>query len=175
MGSEQTIVADPLPADSELRPPRHRAHSRARHMWRVSAILSWLMLVVPWAVAVWLFENVRWWTLPALIAVVVCAVAHAAVMPEWRYRVHRWEADDIAVYTRSGWLTQTSRVAPITRIQTVDSKYGMVHRLFGLGSFTVTTASLTGSLEIDGLERQVVEELVERMTVVTSQDPGDAT
>ncbi|WP_205413061.1 PH domain-containing protein [Austwickia chelonae] len=175
MDNEQSTLNGPPLAGFALRLPRHRAHPRARHMWRTRAALSWLFLVVPLAGAVWLFENFRGWTVYALIVASVCAVAHVVVMPEWRYRVHRWETDDIAVYTRAGWLTQTSRIAPITRIQTVDSKYGVIHRLFGLGSFTVTTASASGSLEIDGLERQVVEELVSRLTLVTSQDPGDAT
>ena len=43
------------------------------------------------------------------------------VVPMWRYRVHRWEIRPQAVYTRTGWLVQERRIAPISRVQTVDT------------------------------------------------------
>lgn len=56
----------------------------------------------------------------------------------WRYRVHRWKISDDAVYTRSGWFTQESRVAPIARVQAIDSRCGLLHRMMRLTSVTVT-------------------------------------
>ena len=38
-----------------------------------------------------------------------------------------------AVYTRTGWLVQERRIAPISRVQTVDTHRGPLDRLFGLG------------------------------------------
>ena len=58
----------------------------------------------------------------------VLAVLHLVVMPQWRYRVHRWESTDQAVYTQTGWFTQERRIAPISRIQTVDSEFGVLER-----------------------------------------------
>ncbi|EUA22778.1 bacterial PH domain protein [Mycobacterium xenopi 3993] len=71
-------------------------------------------------------------------------VVSAVVVPWWRYRVHRWEISPQAVYTRSGWLVQERRIAPISRVQTVDTYRGPLERLFGLANVTVTTASSAG-------------------------------
>lgn len=164
-----------IPAGGVLRPPRYQVHPKARHAWRISAVLGWLFLLVPLVVVAVVVEVSRPWTAWAAGAVAGVTAVHATVMPEWRYRVHRWEVDDMAVYTRAGWISQTSRVAPVSRIQTVDSSYGPIQRMFGLGRLTVTTASAAGALTVDGLEHTRVEELVARLTAVTARDGGDAT
>ncbi len=74
------------------------------------------------------------------------------VVPLWRYRVHRWEIGPQAVYTRSGWLVQERRIAPISRVQTVDTYRGPLDRLFGLANVTVTTASSAGAVRIVALD-----------------------
>jgi membrane protein YdbS with pleckstrin-like domain len=45
-------------------------------------------------------------------------------LPRWWYRLHRWEVTDAAVHTRSGYFWQEWRVAPMSRIQTVDTQRG---------------------------------------------------
>jgi membrane protein YdbS with pleckstrin-like domain len=97
------------------------------------------------------------------------------VMPPWRYRVHRWEVTEDAVYTQAGWLTQERRIAPISRVQTVDTQRGPLEQLFGLANVTVTTASAAGPLRIHGLDRGVADGLVAHLTEVTSRSEGDAT
>ena len=74
-----------------------------------------------------------------LAGTVVLALAHLIIMPRWRYRVHRWESTPEAVYTQSGWFTTERRIAPVSRIQTVDSHIGPFERLFRLANVTVTT------------------------------------
>jgi uncharacterized protein len=96
-------------------------------------------------------------------------------MPQWRYRVHRWEVSDTAVYTQAGWFTQERRIAPVARIQTVDTHRGPLEQLFGLSNVTVTTASAAGPLKIHGLQRGVAELLVEDLTVRTQAAGGDGT
>ena len=96
-------------------------------------------------------------------------------MPQWRYRVHRWEVAPQAVYTRAGWLHQESRIAPISRIQTVDSERGPLEQLFGLADVTVTTASAAGPLSIEGLDRATAERLVDELTTAAQATRGDAT
>jgi membrane protein YdbS with pleckstrin-like domain len=106
---------------------------------------------------------------------VLVALAHAIVMPQWRYNVHRWEVAPQAVYTRAGWLYQESRIAPISRIQTVDSERGPLEQLFGLADVTVTTASAAGPLSIEGLDRATAERLVDELTTAAQATRGDAT
>ncbi len=74
-------------------------------------------------------------------------------MPQWRYRVHTWEDAGGAVYTQTGWITQERRIAPVNRIQTVDTQRGPIEQLFKLSNVTVTTASAAGPLKIHGLDR----------------------
>lgn len=168
----------PAPAPAEpvqLREPAQQVSPKAKQVWRLSAALS----AVPplGALATWmaLSPGQRRLQIPLLAVLLALAAAYLVVMPAWRFRVHRWEVTDIAVYTQSGWLQQERRIAPISRIQTVDSEYGPLERLFGLGSLTVTTASAAGPLRVAGLERGVVERLVTDLTRITARTEGDAT
>jgi membrane protein YdbS with pleckstrin-like domain len=113
--------------------------------------------------------------LAVLVVTLVLAVIHVVVSPLWRYAVHRWEISDTAVYTRTGWLTQESRIAPISRIQTVDTERGPLDRLLGLATITVTTASSAGAVRISALEYEVAQRTAGQLTDVAAQHRGDAT
>lgn len=110
-----------------------------------------------------------------LAATAVLAAVHVTVMPLWRFRVHRWEATPEAVYTQSGWFNQERRIAPVSRIQTVDSERGPFEQLFGLANVTVTTASAAGPLKIHGLDRDAAQRLVDELTQGTQAERSDAT
>ena len=97
------------------------------------------------------------------------------VVPVWRYRVHRWDLDPTAVYTRSGWLVQERRIAPISRVQTVDTYRGPLDRLFGLTNVTVTTASSAGAVRIVALDDPVAQQVVARLTDIAALGTEDAT
>ncbi len=163
--------AESLP---RLREPAQRVSPRARLMWTATAALGALVVVVVAAVvgplAGWV--PVGWW---AVALVAVLAAAYVAVVPRWRYAVHRWEVTATAVYTQTGWWVLERRIAPMSRIQTVDHVQGAVSRLFGLATVTVTTASAAGALEIAGLDRDRALRLVDELTVTADSVPGDAT
>ncbi len=143
--------------------------------WTVRAVPGWLIVVA--VQVIWLLNDDSHLALRAagFAATAVLAAAHLIVMPQWRYRVHLWEATDEAVYMRSGWLNQESRIAPISRIQTVDSERGPFEQLFGLANVTVTTASAAGPIKIHGLDRETAERLVDDLTANTQATRGDAT
>jgi membrane protein YdbS with pleckstrin-like domain len=162
-------------ASVALRAPAYRVSPRAIWYWTVRAALGWLVLVVVQLLALLGGGPERGPRLAILLGTVVAAVLHLVVMPQWRYRVHRWESTDLAVYTQTGWFTQERRIAPISRIQTVDSAFGVVERLFGLANVTVTTASAAGPIRIHGLDQQVAQRLVDQLTRTTAATPGDAT
>jgi membrane protein YdbS with pleckstrin-like domain len=157
-----------------LRDPRELVSPRARLMWMVGGLVRAIVLMGALLVVTLLFDwfDLRWW-MPVLLGVVT--VAAALVIPQWRYVVHRWEVTDTAVYTQTGWWRRERRIAPMSRIQTVDYVEGAVARLFGLASVTVTTASAAGALEIAGLERDRARAVVDELTVKADSIPGDAT
>ncbi|WP_395696119.1 PH domain-containing protein [Nocardioides sp.] len=164
-------MTDPGP---RLREPRERVSPRARTMWTLTAAAGGTVLVVALAVAGplsgWL--PIPWW-LVALVA--LGAATYVAAVPRWRYAVHRWEITESAVYTQTGWWVRERRIAPMSRIQTVDHVEGAVARLFGLSTVTVTTASAAGALTIAGLERPRALALVDELTLMADSVPGDAT
>jgi membrane protein YdbS with pleckstrin-like domain len=158
-----------------LRPPRHRVSRTAIRYWRVRAASGWLVVVAAQIAWLALTDGHRALHALALALTVLVALAHAVVMPQWRYHVHRWEVAPQAVYTRAGWLYQESRIAPISRIQTVDSERGPLEQLFGLADVTVTTASAAGPLSIEGLDRATAERLVDELTSAAQATRGDGT
>lgn len=158
-----------------LRPPRHRVSRRAIAYWTVRAVIGWLVLLAVQAVWTFIDPGNQGWHIAALLATLALAAAHVAVMPQWRFRVHRWEVTADAVYTQSGWFNQERRVAPMSRIQTVDSSRGPFEQVFGLADVTVTTASAAGPLKIHGLDHETAQRLADRLTAGTRADPTDAT
>ena len=158
-----------------LRTPANRVSKRAVAYWFTRALAGWLVVIGVQAAA-WILDwPIPPWHPQILAATVVIAVIHLAVMPRWRYSVHRWELTADAVYTRSGWLTQEWRIAPVSRIQTVDTERGPIGRLFHLAKVTVTTASAAGPLTIDGLDEPVAAGFAEQVTTAAQATRGDAT
>jgi uncharacterized protein len=157
-----------------LREPSERVSPRAKLMWGLGALGNGVFgLAVLLVVAyVWAPFDVPWWVVALLV---VALVAYVLLVPRWRYAVHRWEATDTAVHTQTGWWSIERRIAPMSRIQTVDYEEGAFARLFGLASVTVTTASAAGALAIVGLDKQLARELVEQLTRRADAVPGDAT
>ena len=167
-----SVVTDPV----ALREPAHQVSPRAVTYWRVSALIGAVVLwIIAIAVYTFALPERPWWATAILVVALVAPLAHLMVMPQLRYRIHRWEVTPTAIYTRSGWLSIDSRVAPLSRVQTVDSTQGALMRAFRLASLTVTTASAAGPITIDCLDREVARRLVHELTEITGASEGDAT
>lgn len=159
----------------ELLEPAHPPSRKAPAVWALGAAIPWAVAAM--AQVVWFVVDARLLWLHALVAAgtVVGIVVSVAVAPLWRYRVHRWDLDSTAVYVRSGWWVQERRIAPISRVQTVDSYRGPLDRLFGLSNVTVTTASSAGAVRIVALDADVADQVVERLTDIAALGAEDAT
>ena len=155
--------------------PAHRPSRKAPLVWAIGAAIPWLFVVV--AQVVWwvLDGRLGWLHLLLAVGTVLGVVVFVAVVPLWRYRVHRWDVDPTAVYTRSGWLVQERRIAPISRVQTVDTYRGPLDRLFGLANVTVTTASSAGAVRIVALDSDVADRVVAQLTDIAALGAEDAT
>lgn len=166
----------PRPAAATvLRPPAHRVSRKAIPFWTVRAALGWIVLGAAQVGWLLLDDSGAAAHVTGLVATVVLAVGHVSVMPRWRYRVHRFEITPDVVYTQSGWFNTERRIAPISRIQTVDTKRGPLEQLFGLTDVTVTTASAKGPVQINGLAAADAQQLVSELAEYTRAASGDAT
>lgn len=155
-----------------LRPPKNQLNRRCLVWWR-----AWTALVVVPVVAALAVVGVL--VAPVLLVpagvVAASGLAYGVLMPMWWYRVHRWEVTDTAVYTRTGYFWQESRIAPMSRIQTVDTVRGPLQQLLRLATVTVTTASAKGEVRIAGLDAELAADLADELTRITQATPGDAT
>jgi len=158
-----------------LADPAHPPSRKAPLVWALGAAIPLTMLVV--AQVVWFLLDARlaWLHVTAAAVTVAAVVLYVVVAPLWRYRVHRWEIGAQAVYTRTGWLVQERRIAPISRVQTVDTQRGPLNRLFGLATVTVTTASSAGAVRIIALDSDVADRIVAQLTDIASLGEQDAT
>ena len=145
-------------------------------VWRTLQALFWGVGVLGTLGAVfWWAEATRVWLGPVLVIGAVIYAVNVAVMPGWRYRVHRWETTDDAVYALEGWLTKKWQIVPLSRIQSIDTEIGPLQQMIGIATIKVTTASSEGSISIEGLDVAVARETVDRLRAVTAATPGDAT
>lgn len=163
-----------------LRAPLHTVSRRAVYQWAVEGLLQLAVLLALGLLLTWWNpaflppEASRWrWALP--IALGLVGLVFVVVEPWWRFRVHRWEVTDEVVYTRAGWFSREWRVVPISRIQSVDTRRGMLQRMFGLATLVVQTASHAGSSEIVGLPADVAVRLSYDLAQRANVLPDDAT
>lgn len=168
-------AALPDPDPVALREPAHQVCERAIGYWRTHALIG-LTISLLIAIPVYLFVPGRpWWLGLLLLGWLLLNTVYAVVMPPLRYRIHRWELSPTAIHTRAGWLNTETRIAPLSRVQTVDSHQGALMRLFSLASLTVTTASAAGPITIAGLDAEEAKQLVATLTAITGASTGDAT
>ncbi|KIH98937.1 membrane protein [Streptomonospora alba] len=165
-----------------MRPPRHRVARRAVVWWSTRILSGTALAAGAPALAALavpalgtppeVLTTALWWAAAALGG---AGLATAAVVPQWRFRVHRWEVTDTAVYTASGWLWQEWRVAPMSRVQTVDTQRGPLQRLFRLADVVVTTASAAGPISIKGIDGDRARSVAAELTEAAHNTEGDAT
>jgi membrane protein YdbS with pleckstrin-like domain len=158
-----------------LRAPAHLVSKRARTYWTVRALPGWLFVGGSQALILAPLAPPAAVSIPIVTITIVLAALHLVVMPQWRYRVHRWEITDTAVYTQAGWFNQERRIAPIARVQTVDTQRGPVEQVFGLSNVTVTTASAKGPIKIHALDLGTADATVAWLTERAQAAGGDGT
>lgn len=164
---------------STLVDPANPPSRKAPLVWAISAVIPWAVLAVAQVVWFVVKPQAGWLHVVAAVATLLGVVTFVVVAPWWRYRVHRWdvsvESGTQAVYTRSGWLVQERRIAPISRVQTVDTHRGPLDRIFGLANVTVTTASSAGAVRIVALDSDVADRIVAQLTDIAAIGERDAT
>ena len=158
-------------APSPVREPAWSLPRSAIGLWLTESLISVLMMCVGLGVfLIWVPADsggplpVLRWLAP--IAFAVYAVVALAVRPWFKHRTYRWEVTGEVAYTRTGWLSQTWTLVPISRIQTVDVTRGLLQQMFGLATVAVFTASSQGTVRIwhleHGMAQRVADDLAAR-------------
>ena len=159
--------------------PANPPSRKAPLVWAISAGIPFLVLAAVQLVWLLLDRRAVWVHVTAAVLTLLGVAVFVVVAPLWRYRVHRWDISlgpgPPAVYTRSGWITHERRIAPVSRVQTVDTHRGPLDRLFGLANVTVTTASSAGAVRIAALDSDVADRIVAQLTDVAAIGAEDAT
>ncbi len=163
-------------AAEALRPPAHQVSPRAKTWWAVRAAIRWVVVIPVVTVVLAVIPDVPWYVAVAAFLVLAAAcAAHLIVMPRFRYAFHRWEINQVAVYSQEGWLTRSRVLIPVSRVQVIDTVAGPLERAFGLSTVTVTTASSAGTVRISGLPTETAHAIAAGLTVSAAEDSDDAT
>ena len=165
---------------SPVREPAWSLSRSAIGLWVTESVISSLVLGIGAAAVVLFLPSEPGTPLPALrwlvpIAVLLYAAVAIGVRPWFKHRVYRWEVTPDAVFTRTGWLSQTWTLVPISRIQTVDVTRGVLQQLFGLSTVAVLTASSQGTVRIWHLESDVAQRVAEDLAHRAEQVRDQAT
>ncbi len=168
-------VKNPSPPPVAVRLPRQSIEKRAIGWWMLRAVLSTGIVLAALIVAAIIWPGARPWLVGPIVAFGVLFIAKFVVEPWWRYRIHRWEIGEHATYAVTGWLVREWRVAPTSRIQTVDAVRGPLEQMLGLSTLRVTTASSAGAINVAGLDKATADAAVEQLALVAEVTPGDAT
>ncbi|HIZ38038.1 MAG TPA: PH domain-containing protein [Candidatus Ruania gallistercoris] len=170
-----TVPPEPKTSDGAPRPPRHRVAPGARTYWLLTRVLVLVLALAATLVPALFWEGGRPWLLGAAAALTVLLLPGLILAPWLRYRTHRWEVTGTAVYSRTGWLGRQWRIAPLSRVQTVEAKRNVLHRILGLAAVSVTTGSAQGAVLVQGLSAQTADDLVVQLTDAVAETRGDAT
>jgi membrane protein YdbS with pleckstrin-like domain len=153
-------------------------------VWTLRLLFASVFVLALLSAAAWAASSLGWswippwardnaWLLPTLYT--VYALVRIAVVPSWRYRVHRWEVSGDVIYTRTGWVSRSWQLVPVNRLQTVDHTQGWLERVFGVATLEVQTASYAGSSTIEGLDAEEARRLSEELAVRAGALRDDAT
>jgi uncharacterized protein len=160
-----------------LRPPAQALDPRVRTMWATTSVLAAMGAAAATVVTVLVLastdESTAAWIAGGVgTALTVSLLAATALRVTVEFRNYRYEVTQLGLYVSHGWLWRRWQIVPHSRVQTVDTKAGPLHRLFGLVAIHVTTASASGGTTIPGLSLPVAAELIQELARHAELDEG---
>lgn len=179
-GDVRHLPSSPVTTVPPVRDPAWSLPRSAIGLWTVESVISAIVLAFAAGAFLLLVPASVGGPIPVLrvlapIAVVGYAVVAIGIRPWFKHRVYRWEVTADAVFTKTGWLSQTWTLVPISRIQTVDVTRGLLQQMFGLATVAVLTASSQGTVHVWHLEHAVAQRVAEDLTHRAEQVRDQAT
>ncbi|MGB6205877.1 PH domain-containing protein, partial [Mycobacterium sp.] len=92
---------EPSPPVAGMIDPAYPPSRRAPLRWAIGGVVPWLVLAAGQVVWFAIDKRLPWLHILVAVVTVLGAAVSLAVVPLWRYRVHRWEISPQAVYTRT--------------------------------------------------------------------------
>lgn len=136
----------------------------------ISNAVFFVLIAVYWGIALW-----RDWTLlPVWICLGLLAVSLVLftwIIPRVKYARFRYELFQEELEIQSGLIFISNVLVPMVRVQHVEMESGPLLRKFGLASVSVVTAATTH--KISGLDREVAEQLKQRIGILARVDEAD--
>lgn len=159
-----------------LREPAYQVSPRAVRYWVVNGLITGVILwMVLFGVYWFVPEGWQRWLGPLFILLMIGSLVDVTLEPIIRYRRTRWEVSGDKVFSQTGWLSRDQRIAPLSRVQTVDTHRGAIMRLYRLANVTVTTASAAGPITLTCLDTDLADQVTAELARITGQTTGDAT
>jgi membrane protein YdbS with pleckstrin-like domain len=140
---------------------------RARLLFYLQAVSRLVLFWIPFSVALVVGIGAAW-TFTAGAIIGACFLFFRFVVALWWPALswNRWGyhlADDELLITRGVWVRAVTAI-PVSRVQHVDVRQGLLEQWLGLARLHVHTASGIGADGVvPGLERPVAEELRDRL------------
>lgn len=161
---ERPEVADALPLKAG-EPPSRSLSPGAKWAWRLHLAGVWVAVVVLGSLlgSVWDIDG----TIVFAGSVVVFAPAIVAI-PSLRYRRWRWDVRPAAIDIQHGTFTVRRTLVPLTRVQHVDTRRGVIEQMLDLATVVVHTAA--GSHTIPYLSEHDAGELRNRIAALAHTD-----
>lgn len=142
----------------EILTPKERISKEAIKVWRISSLFTYIFLIAISGALLWAsyyFSWPKWLSVIFWVAVIFYPIASIwaiFIRPSLLYRFWRYGLDEYFVRLKSGIITKSDIVVPMTKIQYVEANQGPIMRRYNLYSLTIGT--LGSSHEIPALKER---------------------
>ncbi len=151
--------------------PRERLDPRARRLWRITGLISSLVILAQAAavsaVLRWLVNAPMTVAVLPLIGALALGAFLVGVVPDLRWRRWRYEISDTEVDLQRGLLYVTRTLVPLARVQHVDTQQGPLERSMQLSTVVFYTAA--GTNRIPALHTPVADAVRDRIAELTRE------
>lgn len=146
--------------------PADRIDPRALKVWLIHGLIKTFLLVIilgiPTVVLIKFFSWPQWVAFITTIIVIGYGVPAAFFLPRLQWRRWRYEVREEEIDLQRGVFFIRRTIIPMARVQHVDTRQGVVMRLYGLAGVAISTAA--GVHEIPALSVEAADELRHRIS-----------
>jgi membrane protein YdbS with pleckstrin-like domain len=151
--------------------PANKLDRRAISVWRRGNLLV-AFIVLPFIIAIAVIAikladlAPDWLVITIAAAMIGFMLLLAWFQPEFAWRHWRYEIRDDEIDLKRGWLSTTRTLVPITRVQHIDTRQGLIERQLSTATLLIHTAA--GTISIPALPEQLAASIGTRITALAN-------